>query len=140
MISLLDALKKFVSLPVRATMEVTPAPKLDLTRRHFVFGASATIILPTKKSYFILPPSDLIIEPEKPQLVLPTDRKLFDLPTREAMALTQKLLDGQYDITAIPRWVVLDKEWFDKLVPKDFQDAREAERVQRLEERKRRYA
>src|SRR5262245_5339503 len=64
----------------------------DLTRRHFIFGATATLLLPPPRTFHFLPKaSDLIVPLEERGLILPSG-KLFDLPSRESIMMAQKLL------------------------------------------------
>ena len=85
---------------------------IDIRRRFFLFGATAALILPPAKTFHILPPP-LIIKPQG--LILP-EHKLFDLPNWQSSEIGRKLIDGTYKLQQIPRWVVLDKKWYDDMV------------------------
>jgi hypothetical protein len=77
---------------------------IDISRRGFLFGAAATLIVPPKRTIIILPKLE-IIRPDKP----------FDLPMQQMLSLLQKLDDQMIEISAIPRWVVTDKAWYDQV-------------------------
>ena len=85
----------------------------DLKRRGFIFGASAlaaSLIVPAPKSFFIVKAPKLIVaRPDKP----------FDLPLEQMLALARKLDEQEIKLKDIPRWVVVDKQWYDALVARD---------------------
>lgn len=78
---------------------------IDISRRGFLFGAAATLITPPKRTFIILPKLE-IIRPTKP----------FDLPMQQMLSLMRKLDEQQLELSAIPRWVVTDKAWYDRVV------------------------
>jgi hypothetical protein len=88
---------------------------IDLKRRFFIFGASALLLPPPPKSLFILSPPKLI---RPPGLILPGG-KLFDLPDWYSMEIGRKLNEGVYRLADIPRWVVLDKAWYDRMLAQE---------------------
>lgn len=100
---------------------LTPAKPIktpiDLTRRHFIFGAAATIILPPERTFHFLPKQEILL-PEAFRLFIP-EGKLFDLPSFESRRIADKLIDGTYKLYDIPRWVVHDKRWYDEMVAKE---------------------
>jgi hypothetical protein len=81
---------------------------VDLARRFFVFGGAATLIVPPPKSFFILSPPKLITQP--------FFQPKFDLPLQQMLDLLKKLDEAAIEVSAIPRWVVCDKEWYDAVV------------------------
>jgi len=83
---------------------------VDLTRRGFIFGAaaSAALIVPAPKSFFIMP---------APKLIVPQVSGLkFDLPLQQMLSLMQKLEQQLIEVSAIPRWVVVNKDLYDEIV------------------------
>ena len=88
---------------------------IDLKRRSFIFGATATLILPPQRTFHILDSShrSLILLPQG--LILPGG-KLFDLPDPQSASIGRKLIDGTYKMSMLPRWVVLDQKWYDDMV------------------------
>jgi hypothetical protein len=105
-------------LPRVFNRTVTPAPAakalFDPTRRFFIFGAAATLIIPPPKTFHFI--TQEIIRPAG--LILPGG-KLFDLPDWESMMLGTKLSNGKYKLKDVPRWIVLDKAWYDEMVRRD---------------------
>jgi hypothetical protein len=87
--------------------------KIDLSRRFFLFGATATLILPPERTFHILSPPKLIANHLR--IILPGG-KLFDLPNPQSNSIGRKLVDGTYKMSDIPRWVVLDKQWYDDMI------------------------
>ena len=85
---------------------------IDLRRRSFLFGAAATLILPPKRTFFILEPPKLVVAQG---LILPGG-KLFDLPDPQSESIGRKLVNGTYLMRDLPRWVVLDQRWYDGMV------------------------
>ena len=88
-------------------------PVVDFTRRGFIFGATAALILPPERTFHILPPTDLILAP-LPQIIRPD--KPFDLPLQQMLQLLDRLDAQKIEMSAIPRWVVTDKAWYDQMV------------------------
>ena len=86
---------------------------IDLKRRFFIFGAAATLIVPPPKTIHIIKDFNRIIRPAG--LILPNG-KLFDLPDYCALEIGRKLNKGIYHLRDIPRWVVLDKAWYDRML------------------------
>lgn len=84
------------------------AMQIDLKRRGFLFGAAATtLIVAAPKSFFIIEP---------PKLVIVTPDKPFDLPLQQMLALMKKLDEQAIEMSAIPRWVVCNQDWYDQVV------------------------
>jgi hypothetical protein len=82
---------------------------IDLKRRFFLFGVTAAaLVVPPPKWFFVIKPPKLIVEPI-------VANKLFDLPMQQMMDLMRKL-DEQAIESAIPRWVIMNKDDFDRLV------------------------
>lgn len=81
---------------------------IDIKRRFFLFGAAAALILPPKRTFHILPPPT-IIRPKVGDLI-------FDLPRQQSLDLMLKVLDQMYPVSAIPRWLVVNREQYDLLV------------------------
>jgi hypothetical protein len=81
----------------------------DLKRRSFIFGAAATLIVPPPKSFFIIEPPKLITE------IDPSILK-FDLPKQQMIDLLKRLEEKMIEVSAIPRWVVVNKDDYDMLV------------------------
>lgn len=84
---------------------------IDLKRRHFIFGAAATLILPPERTFHILDGRHAIL---RPTIMRP--EKVFDLPMQQMLDLLQKLDDATIAARDIPRWVVCDQDWYDKVV------------------------
>lgn len=80
---------------------------IDVSRRFFCFGAAATVIVPPPKRFFILSP---------PKLIVPTPAKPFDLPMQQMLELMKRLDEQKIEMSAIPRWVVVDQRWYDQMV------------------------
>jgi len=89
---------------------------IDLKRRSFIFGAAATLLLPPVRTFHILDGHHGLIL--RPHLILP-NAKLFDLPDFYSAEIGRKLTDGTYKLRDIPRWVVLDKRWYDDMLAKE---------------------
>jgi hypothetical protein len=86
---------------------------VDLKRRFFLFGVTAAaVVVTTKKSFFIMEPPKLIVEPPK---LITAPRPLFDLPLQQMLDLMRKLDEQALDITAIPRWLIINQDDFDRL-------------------------
>jgi hypothetical protein len=81
---------------------------IDVSRRFFCFGAAAALIVPPPKSFFIVRPPPLIMAP--------LDKPMFDLPLQQMLELMKKLDEQRIELSAIPRWVVCDKQWYDEVV------------------------
>jgi len=84
---------------------------INLARRGFIFGASAALILPPVRTFHILDGRHAIIKP----IIIRPD-KVFDLPLQQMMDLLSRLDAAEIELSAIPRWAVVDKEWYDKVV------------------------
>jgi hypothetical protein len=83
---------------------------IDLKRRFFLFGVTAAaLVVPPPKSFFVMKPPKLIVEPI-------VANKLFDLPLQQMMDLMRKLDEQVIEASAIPRWVIMNKDDFDTLV------------------------
>jgi hypothetical protein len=82
---------------------------IDLKRRGFIFGATAALVVPAPKSFFIVKPPPLIVAP-------PTTGPLFDLPMQQVLDLMKKLDAFEIEPGAIPRWVWLRESDYDRLV------------------------
>jgi hypothetical protein len=78
---------------------------IDIKRRFFCFGAAATLIVPPPKSFFIVKPPKLIVA-----------RPGFDLPVQQMVELMRRLDDHLIKMSEIPRWVVVDQQWYDDMV------------------------
>jgi len=85
---------------------------IDLKRRGFLFGAAATLIIPTPRTFHILEPPKIL----RPQGLILPGGKLFDLPDKQSAEIGRKLLDHTYKIADLPRWVVLDQKWYDSML------------------------
>jgi hypothetical protein len=81
---------------------------IDIRRRGFLFGVTASLVVPPPKKFFILSPPPLI----KP---VAGDMK-FDLPLQQMLDLQKRLDEQVINLSAIPRWVVIDKDQYDRLV------------------------
>jgi hypothetical protein len=84
--------------------------KVDLKRRFFCFGAAAALVVPAKKSFFIIEPPKLV------RAVVDPGRLSFDLPLPEILSLLRKIEQGMLEVSAIPRWVVTNKDVYDDIV------------------------
>jgi hypothetical protein len=85
----------------------------DLKRRGFLFGALATtLVVAAPKSFFIMPPAPRLIMAVDPV----SNKLLLDLPLQQMMAILRKLDEQVLDVSAIPRWVVINKDHYDMLV------------------------
>ena len=89
---------------------------IDLKRRSFLFGAAATLILPPRRTFHILDGHHGLIL--RPTIILP-ETKLFDLPDFYSNEIGRKLADGIYKLSHVPRWVVLDKQWYDTMIAQE---------------------
>jgi hypothetical protein len=79
--------------------------QIDLKRRGFLFGAAATLIVPPPRTFHIITKAPLII-PVQP----------FDLPLQQLVDLMKRLDDKAIQISAIPRWLVIDQAWYDSML------------------------
>src|SRR5262245_4480457 len=122
-------LRRFLRWVTPSAANPTHLPVIDPTRRAFLFGAAATLIIPPPKTFHILPKQDQILR-LPPPIVLPNG-KLFDLPNREALQLAQKLIDEHYGMADIPRWIVVDKEWYDMVVKSEAENGRQRQIAER---------
>jgi hypothetical protein len=86
------------------------SPGVDIRRRFFLFGAAAAaaaLIVPAPKRFFIAKPPPLIIaRPDRP----------FDLPLQQMLDLLSKLDGQKVELSGIPRWLAIDKQWYDQAV------------------------
>jgi hypothetical protein len=78
---------------------------VDLQRRFFTFGAVATLIVPSPKSFFILKPAALVVVP-----CPPTSDAL------QQMIKALEMFDAMVDeMTGIPRWAVISEAAYNQL-------------------------
>lgn len=91
----------------------------DIRRRGFLFGAAATLVVAAPKKFFIMSPPKLIVA-----AAINPRELILDLPAQQMFDLMKKLQDQAIEVSALPRWIVVNPEVYDKLVGEEGAHAR----------------
>jgi len=83
---------------------------IDISRRAFIFGAAATLIMPPPRKFFIVEGAHRLIRPGEWM------RPSFDLPMQQMLDLQKKLDEQVIEVTALPRWLFINPAEYDRLV------------------------
>lgn len=88
---------------------------IDIRRRGFLFGAAATLVLPPVRTIYI--PARSVGPYGSPRIITLSEVTPgeFLIPRPQALAMLQKLLDGQYVPTDVPRWAWVSPRQYEAL-------------------------